>query len=206
MANLQSDVVDRMAIVGKVFAELELFKGLTYNISFGGDYYGSHNDQYRSSELPLLGQKYYDIKSNPTAYSSSGFYFNWLIENKINYNTVINEDHSINAVLVQSAQKETYKGDNVTATDFPNDYIQTISGGTVIKGASDKTQWSIASYLARVQYSYKGKYMASGAIRADGSSRFGKNNRWGYFPSASLAWRVSGEDFLHEGEISLLCR
>ena len=52
MANLQSDVVDRMAIVGKVFAELELFKGLTYNISFGGDYYGSHNDQYRSSELP----------------------------------------------------------------------------------------------------------------------------------------------------------
>ena len=140
MANLQSDVVDRMAIVGKVFAELELFKGLTYNISFGGDYYGSHNDQYRSSELPLLGQKYYDIKSNPTAYSSSGFYFNWLIENKINYNTVINEDHSINAVLVQSAQKETYKGDNVTATDFPNDYIQTISGGTVIKGASDKTQ------------------------------------------------------------------
>lgn len=195
MANLQSDVVDRMAIVGKVFAELELFKGLTYNISFGGDYYGSHNDQYRSSELPLLGQKYYDIKSNPTAYSSSGFYFNWLIENKINYNTVINEDHSINAVLVQSAQKETYKGDNVTATDFPNDYIQTISGGTVIKGASDKTQWSIASYLARVQYSYKGKYMASGAIRVDGSSRFGKNNRWGYFPSASLAWRVSGEDF-----------
>ena len=195
MANLQSDVVDRMAIVGKVFAELELFKGLTYNISFGGDYYGSHNDQYRSSELPLLGQKYYDIKSNPTAYSSSGFYFNWLIENKINYNTVINEDHSINAVLVQSAQKETYKGDNVTATDFPNDYIQTISGGTVIKGASDKTQWSIASYLVRVQYSYKGKYMASGAIRADGSSRFGKNNRWGYFPSASLAWRVSGEDF-----------
>ena len=96
MANLQSDVVDRMAIVGKVFAELELFKGLTYNISFGGDYYGSHNDQYRSSELPLLGQKYYDIKSNPTAYSSSGFYFNWLIENKINYNTVINEDHSEN--------------------------------------------------------------------------------------------------------------
>ena len=87
---------------------------------------------------------------------------------------MINEDHSINAVLVQSAQKETYKGDNVTATDFPNDYIQTISGGTVIKGASDKTQWSIASYLARVQYSYKGKYMASGAIRADGSSRFGK--------------------------------
>ena len=117
------------------------------------------------------------------------------MENKINYNTTIKDAHSINVVLVQSAQKETYKGDNVTATDFPNDYIQTISGGTVTKGASDKTQWTIASYLARMQYSYKGKYMASAAIRADGSSRIGKNNRWGYFPSASLAWRVSGEDF-----------
>ncbi len=195
MANLQSDVVSRMAIVGKFFAELELIKGLTYNISFGGDYYGSHNDQYRSSELPLLGFQYYDKKSNPTAYSSSGFYFNWLVENKINYNTTIKDDHSVNVVLVQSAQKETYKGDNVTATDFPNDYIQTVSGGTVTEGASDKTQWTIASYLARVQYSYKGKYLASAAIRADGSSRFGKNNRWGYFPSASLAWRISGEDF-----------
>ena len=100
-----------MAIVGKVFAELELYKGLTYNISFGGDYYGSHNDQYRSSELPLLGQKYYDVKSNPTAYSSSGFYFNWLVENKINYNTTIKDAHSINVVLVQSAQKETYTND-----------------------------------------------------------------------------------------------
>ena len=98
-------------------------------------------------------------------------------------------------MLVQSAQKETYKGDNVTATDFPIDYIQTISGGTVTKGNSDKTQWTIASYLARAQYSYKGKYMASAAIRADGSSRFGKNNRWGYYPSASAARRVSGEDF-----------
>ena len=86
-------------------------------------------------------------------------------ENKVNYNTTINEDHSLNLVLVQSAQKETYKGNNVTATDFPNDYIQTIGGGTVTKGNSDKTQWSIASYLARAQYSYKGKYMASAAIR-----------------------------------------
>lgn len=58
------------------------------------------------------------------------------------------------AILVQSAQKETFKSNNVTATDYPNDYIQTISGGTVTKGYSEKSQWSIASYLARVQYSF----------------------------------------------------
>ncbi len=87
------------------------------------------------------------------------------------------------------------KTDNVTATDYPNDYIHTINGGTVTEGGSDKTQWSIASYLARVQYNYEGRYMLSAAIRTDGSSRFGKNNRWGYFPSASAAWRISDEQF-----------
>ena len=198
MANLQSNVTDRMSIIGKVYAELELYKGLTYKISFGGDYYGAHNDKYRQSALPLKGKDYYDMPSNPEGYSSSSFYFNWLIENQLTYNTTINEKHNLTAILVQSAQKETFKSNNVTATDYPNDYIQTISGGTVTKGYSEKSQWSIASYLARVQYSFSGKYMLSGAIRTDGSSRFGKNNRWGYFPSASAAWRINEEDFFKE--------
>ena len=195
MARLQSNVTDRMSITGKAFAELELMKGLSYKLSMGGDYYGAHNDQYRQSALPLKGKNYYDTPSNPKGYSSSSFYFNWLIENQLTYTTTINKKHNISAVLVQSAQKETMKTDNVTATDYPNDYIHTINGGTVTEGKSDKTQWSIASYLARVQYNYEGRYMLSAAIRADGSSRFGKNNRWGYFPSASAAWRISDEEF-----------
>ena len=195
MARLQSNVTDRMSITGKAFAELELMKGLSYKFSMGGDYYGAHNDQYRQSALPLKGKNYYDTPSNPKGYSSSSFYFNWLIENQLTYTTTINKKHNISAVLVQSAQKETMKSDNVTATDYPNDYIHTINGGTVTEGGSDKTQWSIASYLARVQYNYEGRYMLSAAIRTDGSSRFGKNNRWGYFPSASAAWRISDEQF-----------
>lgn len=195
MARLQSNVTDRMSITGKAFAELELMKGLSYKLSLGGDYYGAHNDQYRQSALPLKGKNYYDTPSNPKGYSSSSFFFNWLVENQLTYTTTIDKKHNISAVLVQSAQKETMKTDNVTATDYPNDYIHTINGGTVTEGKSDKTQWSIASYLARVQYNYEGRYMLSAAIRADGSSRFGKNNRWGYFPSASAAWRISDEQF-----------
>ncbi|MDR2810655.1 MAG: TonB-dependent receptor [Tannerellaceae bacterium] len=198
LATLQSDVVDRYALIGKIFGEYEFFKGLTYSISLAGDYYGSHNDKYRPSELPLQGWSNYGKKSNPTGYSSSSFYFNWLVENKLNYNTKINDNHSINVVLVQSAEKETLKSNNVTATDYPNDYIQTISGGTVTDGNSEKAQWTLASYLARVQYGYQGKYMASAAIRTDASSRFGRNNRWGYFPSASAAWRISDENFFRE--------
>ncbi len=195
LAKLQSDVVDRYVLVGKLYAGYEFMKGLSYTLSLGGDYYGAHNDTFRKSSLPLLGLKYYEDASNPVGTSSSSFYFNWLVENQITYNTTIKNSHNISAVLVQSAQKETLKKNKVEATDYPNDHIPSINGGVVSKGESEKTQWSLASYLARVQYSYQGRYMASAAIRADGSSRFGKNNRWGYFPSASVAWRISDEDF-----------
>lgn len=140
MARLQSNVTDRMSITGKVYAELELMKGLSYKLSLGGDYYGAHNDKYRQSSLPLKGKDYYDSPSNPVGYSSSSFFFNWLVENQLTYTTTINKKHNITAILVQSAQKETKKTDNVTATDYPNDYIQTVNGGTVTKGGSDKTQ------------------------------------------------------------------
>ena len=194
LAKLNSDKVERFALVGRLFAAFDFGKGISFQTSFGGNYYGAQNDTYRASELPLIGKAYYDSPSNPVGESSHGSYYNWLWENQLTYSGSFGE-HSISAVLVQSAQKETYRGVDVKATDYPNDYIQTISGGTVSDGSSSTTQWALASYLARVQYSYKGRYMASAAIRADGSSRFGKNNRWGYFPSASVAWRFSDENF-----------
>ena len=199
MAMLKKDVVSRIAMTGRAYLGYDICKGLNFTTSIGGNFYGAHNDTYRPSSLPLPGKNYYDQPSNPTGYSSSGFYFNWLVENQFTYAREFG-DHSINAVLVQSAQKETYKGNSVTATDYPNDYIPSISGGTVSKGMSKIDQWSLASYLARVQYSYKGKYMLSAAIRADGSSRFGKNNRYGLFPSVSAAWRISGEEFFKKSK------
>ena len=197
LATLQSEVIDRISMTGRAFIGLDIWKGLSFQTSVGGSFYGAIDNKYRSSELPLIGKEYYDAKSNPTGYASSGFYFNWLVENQLTYDRTFG-DHSLNAILVQSAQKETYKSMNATATDYPNDYNQTLGGGTVNDGDSKTEQWSLASYLARVQYNYKGRYMLSAAIRADGSSRFGKNNRWGYFPSASAAWRISGEPFFKE--------
>lgn len=194
LATLNTEKITRFNFTGRGFLGFDFGKGFSFQTSFGGNYYGANDETYRASELPLIGKAYYDAKSNPVATASSGSYYNWLWENQLNFVREFG-DHSVNAVLVQSAQKETYKGMYVKATDYPNDYIQTITGGTVSDGTSKSTQWSLASYLARVQYSYKGLYMLSAAIRADGSSRFGKNNRWGYFPSASLAWRFTGEDF-----------
>ncbi len=194
LAALNKDKVTRFSFTGRAYLGFDFGRGFKFQTSFGGNYYGANNETYRPSTLPLIGKDNFDKPSNPVAEASTGSYYNWLVENQLTWNRDFGA-HSINAVVVQSAQKETYKGVWVKATDYPNDYIQTITGGTVADGTSKTTQWSLASYLARAQYAYDGKYMLSAAIRADGSSRFGKNNRWGYFPSASAAWRFTAEDF-----------
>ncbi|MGV4461549.1 SusC/RagA family TonB-linked outer membrane protein [Ornithobacterium rhinotracheale] len=195
IAVLPKNLIDRFSVTGKLFASYDLLKSLNFKTSFGGDFYGAHNDQYTPSTLPFKGKEYYDSPSNPVGYSSSSFFFNWLFENQLTYDKRFGKKHKLNTIFVQSMQKETFKYDNVRATDYPNDYITVIDGGTVIAGSSNITEWTIASYLSRAQYNYDNRYLLSLAIRADGSSRFGKNKRWGYFPSASAAWNVSKEKF-----------
>ncbi len=121
--------------------------------------------------------------------------FNWAWENTLNYSQTFG-DHSVTGLLGYTMQKQTLELSTMSANNYPNDMVHTLNAGKVNSGSTTKTEWSIISYLARATYAYKGKYLASAAIRADGCSRFGKDNRWGYFPSASLAWRASEENFL----------
>lgn len=189
--------IDRVSLLGNIYATYEFTKNLNFTTTLGGDFYATNETYFRPSILPVQGREYYTQLSNPTAFNDSRFYYNWQVENKLSYNLTL-DDHQFNTVLVYSAEKSTTKRSKVEATDYADDYIRTISGGTVNDGSSSIDQWSLASWLGRVQYSYLGKYMLSAAIRSDGSSRFGKNNRWGYFPSASAAWRISDEKFLQE--------
>src|SRR5690606_29195857 len=69
------------------------------------------------------------------------------------------------------------------------------SGSTPGTPFSNRAEWSLVSYLARVNYSYDNRYFLTSSIRADGSSRFGKNNKWGYFPSVGVAWKINNEAF-----------
>ena len=121
--------------------------------------------------------------------------FNWAWENTLNYIHTFGE-HSVTGLLGYTMQKQTLEVSNMSATDFPNDMVHTLNAGKVNNGSTSETQWSLISYLSRITYAYQGKYLASAALRADGCSRFGANSRWGYFPSASLAWRLSEESLL----------
>ncbi|MGJ1226689.1 SusC/RagA family TonB-linked outer membrane protein [Sphingobacterium siyangense] len=106
--------------------------------------------------------------------------------------------HSLNVLLGQEAEKNRMQNVSAWGSQGVSDQIQVVTGflQNNIGANSDLQKWSQLSYLGRFSYDFDSKYLFSGAVRADGSSRFGENNKWGYFPSASLGWILTEEDFL----------
>ncbi|MBP1839887.1 TonB-dependent receptor [Formosa algae] len=169
----------------------EIQPGLTLK-TFGGSYVNLYNrDFYRANTLlyreATEGESY--------AQASSSTELNWLWENTLNWEKEYGV-HYFNAVAGYSAQKDIITIKQVQADNFPDDLVHTISGGQVFAGSSAREEWSLASALFRMNYSYDDKYLFTGTFRSDTSSRFGKDNQTGYFPSFSLGWRVSEEDFM----------
>lgn len=124
--------------------------------------------------------------------------FDWLIENTLNYEKSIGK-HRVNALAGYTTQKSTSKGINLNADPYANDLLQTINAAQAIKswGESDN-QWSMISYLGRINYSFNERYLLTATFRSDGSSRFGSENRFANFPSLAAAWRVSQEKLLKD--------
>lgn len=142
--------------------------------------------------------------SNRAGDVSKGVYTNTLFidllsENTLSYNTKI-KDHSFDLLAGFTAQKTKIKNEQTTGTNFASDNITTLNNGTVtldpLQTFNNKLSRGLLSYLGRVLYSYKDKYLLNGTFRADGSSYFGPGKKWGYFPSVSAGWVASKEQFL----------
>lgn len=122
-------------------------------------------------------------------------------ENVLSYDVTLGDVHSLSSVLGASYQKAMTRFSNVYAvTDsYANEIIHTINNAEASPGSySSKTHWGLASYFGRINYDYDGKYLLTASYRADGSSRFGPENRWGVFPAASAAWVITEESFMPE--------
>jgi TonB-linked SusC/RagA family outer membrane protein len=184
----------RNGILGDMFVELKITPNLTAKITGGADISNVKNDTY----LPSITNEGQGTKG----YASVGYNLNqnWLNENTLSY---VNEfgEHSVSAVIGATFQENIFENVSGSSQGFTNDILQenSLEGAeTYNSPQSSKTRWGLISYLARVNYSYKGKYLASIAGRMDGSSRFGKNNKYAFFPSGSLAWRASEEEFIKD--------
>lgn len=121
----------------------------------------------------------------------------WLTETTLNYTKSFGK-HNFSGLLGYTTQKETFESNFLTSDRYPNNLIPTLSAvsGIITNGSSDIFEWSLISYLGRINYNYNNKYYLTTSLRRDGSSRFGSNNKYGIFPSAAFAWRISDEEFL----------
>lgn len=123
---------------------------------------------------------------------------NYLMSNTLQYTTNVGKNNSINLLAGQNTEFWEYRATYSTAIGIPNDQIHTVTvlNKDLADTRSDLLQSGIQSLFLRANYSYKERYLLSGVITADASSRFGKNNRWGYFPSVSAGWIISDEPAL----------
>ncbi len=173
------------------YLNFNIIDGLSFKTSLSGDLRDVHYSQYWNSKQGYGYSAVMDAQGSANMLQN----FNWVWENTLNYNKSFG-DHSVTGLLGYTVQESRTDDASMSAASFPNDLVHTFNAGKVSSGSTSSTEWALISYIARGTYSYKGKYLASAALRADGCSRFGANNRWGYFPSASIGWRLSEEEFM----------
>ncbi|HVD97676.1 MAG TPA: TonB-dependent receptor [Cytophagaceae bacterium] len=179
--------------LGNVAADYKLFKGLTARILFGADVVDNKQNRY----LPISTYEGYALGGFASVGNTNTV--NWLNENTLNYSRVFNKIHSLNVLGGFTAQKSVTEGAVTASAGYPNDlltYNNIGVGVTTRPVGSFSSQWTLASWLGRVNYGFNEKYLLTLTLRADGSSRFGPSNKWGYFPSIAVAWNAHEENFL----------
>ncbi|MBQ8674472.1 MAG: TonB-dependent receptor, partial [Bacteroides sp.] len=184
---------------GKIWKPLE---GLSYKIAFGPDFrYYRRGIFIDSSSAVKMGSANY-------ASWNSNRYFSWTLDNMVMYNKKFG-DHNLGVTLVQSASKYNMESasmseQNVLVPEFlwNNMGLIDLTNSTKYKAGlgTGKTETQLASYLARVNYSYKDRYLLTISGRYDGSSVLAAGNKWAFFPSAALGWRIDQEDFMKDIE------
>jgi len=179
--------------MGSLFAEWEVIDNLKYKISVNGGVQDNSQKRYQPSYVDLDGSK----APRPAQGTNEKWTdIDWVIEQTATYQKTFAEKHNLTALAGYTTQKHSYDHSYGEARGFPNDNIKTLNAGTMYQLTSDESVYSMISYLARINYTYNDRYLFTATVRSDGSSRFGQNNKWGSFPSASLGWRISQENFM----------
>jgi TonB-linked SusC/RagA family outer membrane protein len=136
-----------------------------------------------------------------TAFNSFFERKNWMVENTATYNTKFNKKHHLKLLIGQSYQTEDI---NTTGSSPLAAQIVDVDGVKTTTFPKFEEKWSLLSYISRLNYDYKDKYIFSGSIRRDGSSRFGVNTKWGWFPAVSAAWVINNESYFKSKTINEL--
>ena len=178
--------------VANGYLNFSLLKGLKWRNEFGFDLYNmKENAKYGERTDAADGKKGY-------GFSNYGQTQNLVLKSYLDYLASIG-DYGLSAVLGTELQKTKVDNSYVDGENFPSDELKTLaSAGWITSGFQTLTEYAFLSYFSRINFDYKSKYLFTIAARADGSSRFGTENRWGFFPALSAGWVLTKESFLAE--------
>ncbi|MEI6059121.1 MAG: TonB-dependent receptor [Bacteroidota bacterium] len=176
---------------GNIYLDYKFLDGFTFNSKWSADIYNlreHENDPITTAQ----GKKYNGLGIEGTSYVS-----NLIGSNVLQYIKTVNKVHNFEALAGISFEKYARRTTYIEATDFPNEDFQYItSAGTIRAASASALDRGMTSYFGQFKYNYMYKYIFTLTARADGSSKFGVNNRFGYFPAASVAWRLTEEPFM----------
>ncbi|MDO9373970.1 MAG: SusC/RagA family TonB-linked outer membrane protein, partial [Ferruginibacter sp.] len=180
--------------LGNLFANVNLAKGLVFRSEFGMDQLNQNEDQY-------LGRLTTRNSGSPNGYGYNSTDQILIINtnNFLQYTTGQTGKHAVDVLAGTSFQNWTINSNSATGEQFPSDAFKKIASAASKSGASSSaSEWALVSYFARANYKFNDRYLLSVSGRYDGSSRFGINNRYGFFPAASVGWILSEESFLKD--------
>lgn len=178
------------AILANTYLEFSILEGLKFRSMFGLEYQNTINETF----VPIIFST--DLGSASDGYSYRNSFLN---ENILTYTKSLGASHKIDLVAGFTNQKFTTRFETASVSGISNNATENfdLAAASIIRPPSNGySDWTLLSWLGRINYGFKDKYLITASVRADGSSRFGAGNRWATFPSAAVAWRVSEEPFL----------
>lgn len=178
-------------LISNVYLEAKITPDLKFRSSWSIDYDNYNEFQYWDSQTNL------GIANHNLGTSSITTNTVWSDEQTLTYAKTFGK-HTFGALVGNSLEGTTTDNTTANGTNFPNDSFTQIASAAVTTATASESEYKLSSFFARVNYNYDEKYYAEFNIRADGSSKFGANNQFGYFPSAGVAWRLKQEDFLKD--------
>lgn len=188
----QVDEQRRYRIFNSLFAELKLMDGLSYRVNFGPDFSIQRAGRFIGA---LTNAR---KGGDPQASSDDRYSFDWTLENILMYNKAFGK-HNIGVTALHSIQRDRFEQYGISVQGVPAEkqsFYNLGAAGSVQGVSSNLIEWTINSYMGRINYDYDNKYLLTATLRRDGSSRFGENVKYGNFPGVALGWNIMNENFM----------
>ncbi|SEA02404.1 TonB-linked outer membrane protein, SusC/RagA family [Arachidicoccus rhizosphaerae] len=192
LVNNPAQWTSSLRYIGNVYLDIQLLPNLLFHSSFGIDYNNYRESEYYNTKT-LIGSSTQGEAKNNLIHNSS-----WVNEQTLSFNNTLGDKGNISFLIGNTLQKNQWDANYLAGTGFPSDAYKLISSASNITGGQDESKNSLASFFSRVSYNYDRKYYLEATARADGSSKFGRNHKWGYFPAIGASWVVKNEEFLHD--------